>query len=70
MNNKVTLLPNGLASFVPVKKGNWIFKVSVMKSKQILVVAMHTLDRDIIHVKYFTDESVAALFLESLAEQI
>jgi len=69
MNNRVTLLPNGLASFIPVKKGNWIFKVSVMKSKQVLVVAAHTIDRDIVHVKCFTNETAAASFLEYLATQ-
>lgn len=69
MTSKVTLLPNGLASFIPVRKGNWAFKVSLMKSKQILIIAQHLIDRDFTYVKYFTDETAAATFLENLSQE-
>jgi hypothetical protein len=68
MNDKVRLSPN-MASFVAVKRGNWVFKVSVYKSKQILVVAHHCFDRDTCIVRYFTKEIEAANFIEYITLQ-
>jgi hypothetical protein len=62
---KARLSPN-LISFVTVLRGNWIFKVSVFKSKQIMVVSRHCFDMDRTKVNFFMDQNLAADFIEQL----
>lgn len=63
---KAKLSPN-LISFVTVRRGNWVLKVSVFKNKQIMVVAQHYFDLDKIVVKTFLNQNEAADFIEYLA---
>jgi hypothetical protein len=58
-----------MASFIAVKRGNWIFKVSVYKKQQIMVIAHHCYDRDTCLIKYFTKESEAANFIDYITLQ-
>jgi predicted RNA-binding protein with PIN domain len=62
---KAKLSPN-LISFVTVRRGEWILKVSVFKSRQIMVVAQHCFDMEKLVVKYFTNQNTAADFIEQL----
>lgn len=62
---KAKLSPN-LISFVTVRRGEWILKVSVFKSKQIMVVAQHCFDMETVLVRFFIDQNMAADFIEQL----
>lgn len=62
---KARLSPN-LISFVAVRRGSWILKVSVYKNKQIMVLASHCFDLDNIIIRYFFDQNHAADFIEQL----
>ena len=58
-------ISENLISFVTVRRGEWILKVSVFKNKQILIVAEHCFDMNVI-IKYFSDQNAAADFIEDL----
>jgi hypothetical protein len=62
---KAKLSPN-LISFVTVRRGEWILKVSVYKNKQIMVVAQHCYELEKLIIRYFADSNSAADFIELL----
>jgi hypothetical protein len=62
---KAKLSPN-LISFVTVRRGEWILKVSVYKNKQIMVVAHHCYELEKLIIRYFPDSNSAADFIELL----
>lgn len=64
MKAKVT---KDMISFVPVRRGEWIFKISVWKTKQVMVIAQHCFDINRIFVECFTTQDAAADFIERLA---
>jgi len=41
MKAKVT---KDMISFIPVMRGEWIFKISVWKTKQVLIIAQNQFD--------------------------
>jgi len=61
---KAKLSPN-MISFVAVRRGEWILKISVYRNKQVMVVAQNCYDFRTV-VKYFTDQNYAADFIEQL----
>jgi hypothetical protein len=61
---KAKLSPN-MISFVAVRRGEWVLKISVFRNRQILVVAQHCYDFRTI-VQYFIDQNHAADFIEQL----
>jgi hypothetical protein len=62
---KAKLSPN-MISFVTVRRGDWILKISVYKNKQIMVVAQHCYDYERTIITFFTDQNMAADFIEQL----
>jgi hypothetical protein len=62
---KAKLSPN-LISFVTVRRGEWILKVSVYKNKQIMVIAHHCYELEKLIIHYFSDSNSAADFIELL----
>lgn len=66
MNAK--LYPN-LLSFVTVRREDWLLKVSVHKSTQILVIMHHIYDPWRIYVQSFTDNNAAADFIENVLKE-
>ena len=56
-------------TFVTVRRGNWMIKVSVFKAKYVLVVAQHYIDLDNVIVRHFDHHEKAADFLELLAKE-
>jgi hypothetical protein len=65
---KAKLSPN-LISFFLVRRGNWMLKVSVYKSKQVLVFMQHVYDMDNIVVQFFQNQNEAADFIEHMIEE-
>jgi hypothetical protein len=62
---KAKLSPN-MISFVTVRRGDWVLKISVYKNKQILVVAQHCYEYERTIVHFFIDQNTAADFIEQL----
>lgn len=62
---KAKLSPN-MISFVTVRRGDWVLKISVFKNKQIMVVAQHCYEYERTLVRFFTDQNYAADFIEQL----
>ena len=60
--------PN-LISFVCIRRGNWIMKISVYKTTDILVVAQHYYDTLKFSIKHFSDQNEAANYIEKLANE-
>ena len=66
MKAKVT---KDMISFVPVMRGEWTFKISVWKTKQVMVIAQNNYDLNKIYVECFTTQDAAANFIERLSEE-
>jgi hypothetical protein len=62
---KAKLSPN-MISFVTVRRGDWILKISVYKNKQVMVVAQHCYDYERTLITFFTNQNNAADFIEQL----
>ena len=62
---KAKISPN-MISFVTVKRGEWILKVSVYKNRQIMVIAQHCYELEKLIIRYFTNQHQAADFIEQL----
>jgi len=62
---KAKISPN-MISFVTVRRGEWILKVSVYKNAQIMVIAQHCYELEKLLIRYFTDQHHAADFIEQL----
>ena len=65
---KAKLSPN-LISFVTVRRGDWIMKISVYKNSSVLLVAKHFFDNDRVIIRQFADKDKAADFIEHLAKE-
>ncbi len=63
---KAKITPN-MISFVTVRRGDWIIKVSVYKNRQIMIIAHHCYELERVTIQYFTDQNDAADYLERLA---
>lgn len=62
---KAKISPN-MISFVTVRRGEWILKVSVYKNKQIMVIASNCYEMEVLIIRYFLDQNSAADFIEQL----
>ena len=67
MKAKVT---KDMISFIPVRRGEWIFKISVWKTKQVMIIAQHEFDLHRIYVECFSNQDDAANFIERVSEEI
>jgi hypothetical protein len=59
-------LSHNLISFVTVRRGEWILKVSVFKNRQIMIIAQHCYEMENCVIQYFTNQNTAADFIEQL----
>lgn len=59
-------ISHNLISFVTVRRGEWILKVSVFKNKQIMVIAQKCYAMEELIIRYFLDQNNAADFIEQL----
>jgi hypothetical protein len=64
MNAKVS--PN-LISFITIRRGNWVMKISVFKRNYVMIVAQHYFETDQFFVKQFTHHDEAVNFIDMLA---
>lgn len=66
MTSKIS--PN-LLSYAMVRRGDWVLKVSVFKTKNVLVVAQNYYATEQIVVKHFKHHDEAANFIDKLIEE-
>jgi len=62
-------LSENLISFISIRRGNWIIKVSIYKSSSVMIVGQHCFEYDKFFVKQFDHHERAADFLEDLAKE-
>lgn len=62
---KAKLSPN-LMSFITVRRGDWIMKISVYKTKHVLLVAQNYYATEQIIIKHFKNHDEAANFIDNL----
>lgn len=62
---KAKITPN-MISFITVRRGEWILKISVYKTKQVMVVAQHCYDLEKLIIRFFLKQDDAADFIEQL----
>lgn len=67
-NDKLKLSPN-LTSYIPVRRGDWIFKVSAYRNKQIMIIVQHVYDADKFETRFFTNEFEAVDYIDFLTLQ-
>jgi hypothetical protein len=65
---KAKLHPN-LISFVMVRRGDWILKISVFKSKYVLIVAQNYYATEQMIIKHFSNHDLAATFIDDLVKE-
>lgn len=65
---RAKISPN-LISFVTVRRGDWIMKISVYKQRDVLVIAQHYYELEKLIVKHFGNQEDAANFLDMLAKE-
>ena len=58
-----------LISFVMIRRGDWVMKISVYKTKAVLLVAQHYYETEKFMVKHFDDQNDAADFIDNLARE-
>ena len=57
-----------MVTYVPIRRKDWVLKISIYKDKSILVVGYHTYNFTTV-VKQFQNADLAAAFLDFLIEQ-
>ena len=65
---KAKVTPN-LLSFITVRRGDWVMKISVYKQIFVMLVAQHYYEQDQFFVRFFTHHEEAAKFIDSLIEK-
>jgi len=63
---KAKLSPN-LISFVTIRRGEWVMKISVYKNKYVLLIAQNYYATEQIIIKHFNHHEEAAKFIDNLA---
>lgn len=59
----------GLVSYPFLRRGNYQFKISVYKDKNVVIVANHLRSVDKFFVKSFTNLEHAAIYIEYIIEK-
>jgi hypothetical protein len=67
MNKKASVFPN-MVTYVPIRRKDWILKISIWKDKSILVVCYNVYTFSTV-VRNFDNADLAASFLDFLVEQ-
>ena len=57
--------PN-LISFITVRRGDWIMKISVYKTKHVLLIAQNYYATEQIMIQHFKNHDEAAKFIDNL----
>jgi len=58
-----------LISFVTIRRGNWIMKISVYRTKEVLVIAQNYYEPERVLIRQFNNQELAANFLDYLANE-
>jgi hypothetical protein len=64
---KAQMSPN-LISFLAIRRGDWVIKVSVYRNKEVLLLAQNYFDKDRFIIEHFSNHDDAADYIECLAK--
>jgi hypothetical protein len=67
MNKKASVFPN-MVTYVPIRRKDWVLKISIWKNNSIVVVGYHLYTFATI-IRQFNNADLAASFLDFLIEQ-
>lgn len=67
MKKKASLFPN-MVTYVPIRRKDWVLKISIFKDKSILIVGYNAYTFASI-VRQFDNADIAASFVDFLVEQ-
>ena len=67
MNKKASVYPN-MVTYVPIRRKDWVLKISIFKNNSILVVGYNVYTFSII-VRQFDEPDLAASFIDFMVEQ-
>lgn len=65
---KAKVSPN-LISFVTVRRGNWVMKVSAFKTKFVMIVGQHYYNEEQFFIRQFMTHDEAADFIDALVKE-
>jgi len=67
MKKKASVFPN-MVTYVPIRRKDWVLKISIFKDKSILVIGYHVYTFSSI-VRQFDNADLAASFIDFMVEQ-
>jgi len=67
MKKKASVFPN-MVTYVPIRRKDWVLKISIFKDKSILIVGYHIYNFATC-IKQFDNADLAASFVDFLVEQ-
>jgi hypothetical protein len=67
MKKKASVFPN-MVTYVPIRRKDWVLKISIFKDKSILVIGYHVYTFCSI-VRQFDNADLAASFIDFMVEQ-
>lgn len=67
MKRKASMFPN-MVTYIPVRRKDWVTKVSIMNSSSILIVGYNVRTTESV-IKHFVDIETATSYLDFLVEQ-
>ena len=67
MKKKASVFPN-MVTYVPIRRKDWVLKISIWKNNSILVVAYNVYTFSSI-VRQFDNADLAASFIDFMVEQ-
>lgn len=59
----------GLTSYPFLRRGNYQFKISILKENNVLVIANHMMNVDKFFVKHFKSLEEASMYIEMIIEK-
>jgi hypothetical protein len=67
INKKASIFPN-MVTYVPIRRKDWVLKISIYKHKSIMVVGYNIFTFCSV-VRQFSDPDMAASFIDFMVEQ-
>lgn len=66
--NKAKKFSN-LDSFVTIRRADWVVKISIFKSKYVMIIGQHYFRENQFFIRWFINHDEASLFLDMLAQK-
>lgn len=60
---------HNLDSFVTIRRADWVMKISIFKSKYVMIIGQHFLHENQFFIRWFDNREHASNFLDMLAQK-